>query len=257
MNKKRMIIVVLIISIALGFFSFLFIKTKEKKDYYLYLFTGDTKIVRWYYNDNKWYIANTNEKLADKFDVYSNGKYVGNYRLVYNKAWYYFDSNNKSTIIDGIKFMINTNYDLVSYEYNVKYKDDISIVKKISSEININYLNFTYNLKTINVLNNQKIENIYFIDFYENNSEYNQLGPNYTVAAIIKNDKVYIIKNLDFSESDTKSCSLSLNGVFTFENNNNKILLSCTHFDQIPSDYYLYEEKSNNFKLVVDSLGGV
>ncbi len=256
MNKKQVIIILLIISVILGLCSFLFIKNKEKQEHYLYLFTGDTKIVRWYYNDETWYIANTNEKLSDKFDVYNNGKYLGNYSLMYNKGWYYFDSSNRNVQVDGITFMVNTNYILNSYEYNTNYKKDDNIASKIAKKINIDYLDYNYNLRIANVVNNSKLELIYFIDFYEKNSEYNQLGPNYTVAAIIKNNQVIIIKSLNFSSSSSGACNLNLNGVFTFNDNNNNILLSCTHFDQIPSDYYLYKEKDNTYELVVDSLGG-
>lgn len=256
MKKKHIIIIFLMIGIVLVLGSFLFVKNKEKKAYYLYLFTGDTKIVRWYYNDDTWYIANTNEKLSDKFDVYNNGKFFGNYNLMYNKGWYYFDDNNTNVQIDGIKFMVNTNYNFTSYEYSINYKNNDDIVSKISNKLNINYLNYNYNLRIANIVNNSKLQNIYFIDFYDKDSEYNQMGPSYTVAAIIKNNQVIIIKSFDFSKSSSRTCNLNINGVFTFNDNGNNILLSCTHFDQIPSDYYLYKEKGNTYELVVDSLGG-
>lgn len=256
MNKKQIIILVLLITAFLGITSFLFIKNKEKQERYLYLFTGDTEIVRWYYNNDTWYIVNTNEKMSDSFDVYSNGKYFGNYNLMYNEGWYYFNKSNKNIEIDGIKFMVNTNFDFTSYEYNVTYKNDDDMVKKISDKLNINYLDYDYNLKIFNVTDNKKMENIYFLHFYNKDDEYVKLGPIYTVAAVIKNKEITILKSLSFTNSEVNSCNLTLEGVFTFENNNNKILLSCAHFDQIPSDYYLYEEKLFNYELVVDSVGG-
>lgn len=255
MNKKK-IIIVLIIIIALGLFSFLFVKQQEKKEHYLYLFTGDTKIVRWYYNNDTWYIANTNEKLSDKFDVYNNGKYVGNYSLMYNNKWYYFDDNNKNKQFEGSKFMINTNYDFNSYEYSVSYQKDDELVQKVVNKLNLDYYEFTYNLKSFDIYKNEKLSNIYFVDFYENNSEYNRLGPNYTIAFTVENDKIIVIKYLNFSESDTNSCSFDLTGIFSFENSSNKVLISCVHFDQIPTDYYLYEKKLNKYEILVDSKGG-
>lgn len=258
MTKKKIIIlssIAVVIIVLIG--SFLFMKDKEKKSYYLYLFTGQTKMVKWYYNNNTWYIVNTNEKLADPFDVYSNGNYIGNYDLVYNNKWYYFDKNNKNVNIDGIKFMVNTNYDLTSYGFEIVYKMNDNLVQQVAEELNINYNNFTYNLRTINVSDNSKFDTIYAIDFYEKNAEYNSLGPNYTAVFTIEKNKISIIKYLNFSESSSNSCNLNLDGIFKFENNNNKLLLSCTYFDQIPTDYYLYENKQNKYELIVDSKGGM
>ena len=257
MSKKQIFLlcIVVIVIIALG--SFLFIKTEEKKSYSLYLFTGETKMVKWYYNDSKWYIVNTNEKLSDPFDVYSNGKYVGNYDLVYNNKWYYFDEYNKNVQIDGIKFMINTNYNFTSYAFNVDYKKNDDLAEKLADQLNINYNKFTYNLKTFKISNNNKLETMYAVDFYEKDDEYASFGPSYTVVFNILNNKISIIKYLEFSQSNKDYCSLNVDGVFRFENDNNKILLSCTYFDQIPSDYYLYESNKNNYELIVDSKGGV
>lgn len=257
MNKKRIIILCIVAAVIIALSSFLFIKTEEKKSYSLYLFTGDTKMVKWYYNDNTWYIVNTNEKLADPFDVYSDGKYMGNYDLVYNQKWYYFDEYNKNVQIDGIKFMINTNYNFTSYAFDIEFNKNDDLVERVAQYLDINYSQFTYNLKTFKILNNSKLETIYAVDFYKKNEEYASLGPNYTVVFYTSNNKINIIKDLNFSQSSKDSCSLSINGVFNFENDNNKILLSCTHFDQIPSDYYLYEGNRNTYELVVDSKGGV
>lgn len=257
MSKKQIVILCIVVIVIIALSSFLFIKTEEKKSYSLYLFTGDTKMVKWYYNNSKWYIVNTNEKLADPFDVYSNGKYKGSYDLVYNNKWYYFDEDNKNVQIDGINFMINTNYNFTSYAFDVEYKKNDNLVEQIAEELNINYNKFTYNLKTFKISNNDKLKTIYSVDFYEKNDEYVNLGPSYTAVFYTLNNKIYVIKYLEFSQSNKDYCSLSINGVFTFENDNNKILLSCTYFDQIPSDYYLYENNKNKYELVVDSKGGV
>lgn len=257
MNKKQIFIlcIVAVVIIVLG--SFLFIKIEEKKSYNLYLFTGETKMVKWYYNNSKWYIVNTNEKLADPFDVYSDGKYVGNYDLVYNNKWYYFDEYNKNVQIDGIKFMINTNYNFTSYAFNIEYKKNDDLVEQITQQLDINYNKFTYNLKTFKIANNSKLEILYAVDFYEKNDEYVSLGPAYTAVFYASNNKINIIKYLEFSESNKDYCSLSIDGIFSFENDNNKVLLSCTYFDQIPSDYYLYENNRDKYELVVDSKGGL
>lgn len=257
MNKKQIFIlcVVIIIIITLG--SFLFIKEKEKKSYNLYLFTGEGKMVKWYYNNSKWYIVNTNEKLADPFDVYSDGKYIGTYDLVYNDKWYYFDEDNKNVQIDGTKFMINTNYNFTSYNFSIDYEKNDDLAEQLANLLDINYNKFTYNLKTYNISNNSKLKKIYTIDFYEKNDEYNSFGPTYTAIFSVSNGKINIINYLSFSQSNNKSCSLNMDGIFNFENDNNKILLSCTYFDQIPTDYYIYENKNNKYELVVDSKGGV
>lgn len=257
MSKKQILTLVFVVLAFLGLTFFLFIKTKEKQSKYLYLFTGDHSIVRWYYNNDTWYIANTNEKLNDIFYVYSNGKYQGNYNLVFNDKWYYFDSNNNSKKIEGINFMVNTNYEFKSYEFRTEYINNNELIHKVAKQIGIENNDYYSNLKRITILENDVFKDIYFVDYYKNRTEFNALGPSYTVAFVEKNDKIDIVRIFSFDETDTDSCSLNLAGVFTFENNNNKLLLTCVHFDRIPSDYYLYEYNWNNYNLLIEGNGGV
>lgn len=257
MSKKQILILVFIVLAFLGLTFFFVIKTKEKQSKYLYLFTGDHSIVRWYYNNDTWYIANTNEKLSDKFDVYSDGEYQGNYSLVFNDKWYYFDSNNDSKKFEGINFMINTNYDFNSYEFETEYVNNNELVSEVANEIGIMDSDYDSSLKRITISGNEEFNDIYFVDYYKKQTEFNPLGPSYTVAFIEKNDKIDIVRTFSFDETDDDSCSLNLAGVFTFENNNNKLLFTCVHFDRIPSDYYLYEYSWNKYNLLIEGNGGV
>lgn len=257
MSKKQILTLVFIVLVFLGLTSFFLIKNKHQESKYLYLFTGDHSIVRWYYNNNTWYIANTNEKLSDKFDVYSNGKYQGNYSLLFNDKWYYFDLDNNSKRFDGINFMVNSNYEFKSYEFRTEYINNNELLSAVASKIGIVNNEYDSNLKRITVLDNEEFNYIYFVDFYKMDTEFNVLGPNYTVAFIEKNDKIDIVRTFSFDETDSDSCSLNLAGVFTFENDNNKLLLTCVHFDRIPSDYYLYEYRWNDYNLLIEGNGGV
>lgn len=257
MSKKQIIFLSCIVISFLGLTFFLLINEKEKKSNYLYLFTGDYAIVRWYYNNNTWYIANTNDKLKDSFEVYSNGKYQGNYNLLFNDKWYYFDKNNESYNFDGNNFMINTSYDFESYEFKTESIDNTSIIKNVSNEIGIKNSDYDAILKQTIIYNNEEFDNMYFIDYYKKNVEFNTLGPSYTVAFREINDKIEVIILLNFEESDKDSCSLDLSGIMKFNNGNNKILLSCIHFDRIPTDYYLYEYSWNKYNLLIEGNGGV
>lgn len=257
MNKKQILTLIFIVVVFLGLTSFFLIKNKQQESKYLYLFTGDHSIVRWYYNKDTWYIANTNEMLKDKFDVYSNGKYQGNYNLVFNNKWYYFDSNNNSERFDGINFMINTNYSFKSYEFETEYITNNGLISEVAGNLGIDNSKYDSNLKRAVILGNEEFNYIYFGDFYKKEAEFNILGPSYTVAFIEKNDKIDIVRTFSFDDMDVDSCSLNLAGVFTFENNNNKILFTCVHFDRIPSDYYLYESNMNKYSLLIEGNGGV
>lgn len=257
MSKKQIIVLVFIVLAFLGLVFFLSVKEKKEEEQYFYLFTGDNSIVRWYYNQDKWYIVNTNEKLSDEFEVYSNGKYQGNYNLVFNNKWYYFDSNNESKKFEGINFMINTNYDFKSYEFRIDSINDNLLIEQVSKKINIVNDEYDANLKKAVVYDNENFKDVYFVDYYKKQNEYNHLGPNYTVAFVEKSDTIEIIKILNFDDDDYESCSLNLAGVFKFNNDNNKLLLTCVHFDQIPSDYYLYEYRGNKYNLLIEGNGGV
>jgi len=257
MNKKQKLILIFIVLTFLGLTSFLLIKNKQKESKYLYLFTGDYSIVRWYYNNDTWYIANTNEKLNDKFNLYSNGVYQGKYNLVFNDKWYYFDSENKSKKFEGLNFMINTNYEFNSYEFKTDYINDNRLSREVAKMTGITNSDYDSNIKKVKIFDNDEFDYLYFVDYYKRETEFNVLGPSYTVAFIEKNDTIDIVKMLSFDEKDNDSCSLNMVGMFKFANEHNKLLLNCIHFDRIPSDYYLYEFKWNKYNLLIEGNGGV
>lgn len=256
MSKGKIIIVSCII-IFLGMVSFLVYQVNYKKSKYLYLFTGDTEMVRWYYNDDTWHIANNNKKLNEKFDVYYNGNYIGAYNLVYNNRWYFFDNNNKSTNVVG-DFMINTNYEFTSFKFQENSINDQKIIDKLKNRFTSDGKEYEIDLKEITI-DNENLGKIYVVSFKEISDEYEVMGPSYSAVFTYFNNKITFLKELDFSNNNnnnTNKCYLDLEGVFTFENKNIKIFLSCQHYDNIPSDYYMLEKKWNKYEVIVDTLGG-
>ena len=253
MNKKQVLVLILIVALFLGGILFLISIDKKNKSKYFYLFSGDSKIVRWYYTNKTWYIMNQNTPLDEKFDVYSYGINKGKYNLVFSKKWYYFDDNNDSHDIDGIKYMINTNYDFKSYEFLEENSDDEDVESEIFKEMGLSQIDYNIRLMKYIIEDNENINTVYSAGFYKNQDEYSPLGPSYTVAFLIDKGKLKIISNLSFDTEDAESCQLGLVGLFNFENRD-KILVNCSHFDQIPSDYYLYDAKS--YDLLVASEGG-
>lgn len=253
MSKGKIIIISGII-IFLGLVSFLVYKVNYKKSKYLYLFTGDTEMVRWYYNDDTWYIVNNNKQLTEKFDVYINGNYMGAYNLVYNNRWYFFDNDNKSSNIIG-DFMINTNYEFTSFKFQENNINDQKIIDKLKKRFTSDSKDYEIYLNEITI-DNEDLEKIYVASFKEVSDEYEVIGPTYSAVFTYINNKINFIKEFDFSNSSASKCYLDLEGIFTFENKNIKILLSCQHYDNIPSDYYMLEKKWNKYEVIVDTLGG-
>lgn len=254
--SKGKVLIISIVLVFLGIVSFLIYQVNYKKSKYLYLFTGDTEKVKWYYNNDTWYTANTNKMLKDKFQVYTNGNYSGDYNLVYNDKWYFFDDNNNSVDILG-NFMINTNFEFKSNSFTSNRIEDSEITNKLRKKFSDNNKNYEVVLNEINIDSDQEPLKVYTISFKEISNEYEVIGPDYTAIFTYINNKVGLIREINFLRNDSLSpCYLNLEGVFTFENKNTKLLVSCEHYDVTPSDYYLFEKKGNQYKLLIDTLGG-
>ena len=253
MEKKRLTIIVVLTTVILiaSLGAFLYFYEKKKANYF-YLFTGDVNMIKWYYNNGKWYVVNANEKLDDLFDVYADGKYRGKYRLVFNDQWYYFDNNNSSVKFDSKTFMVNTNYDFKSYTFDYNFIQNDYLAKSVAAKVKLNSDNWTYSLTKVDV---EDFEDIYLIDFYIDD-DIDSMWTSYSVAFTYDNDSIKVIKSVDSRTISLGYCSLKANGIFTFDNNNPKLLLSCANFDRLPDQYFLYEYSWNNYKLLIESNGG-
>lgn len=256
MEKKKLtsiiILIVAVLILLLG--TFLYFHEKNKS-YYLYLFTGDVNMIKWYYNEEKWYIVNNNEQMDEKFDLYLMGAYKGQYKLAFNEEWYYFDNNNESVDFDYTPFMINTNYEFTSYKYKYNFVNDDSLAKIIANKINLNISDYEYRLTEAQIYGLDDIKSIYLIDFYTPDNVIS-MWPSYSVAFTYNNNKVKIINHINSDNIPVGYCSLNVNGVFTFKNNKPKILISCANFDKLPGEYFLYEYSWNNYELLIKSNGG-
>lgn len=254
--SKGKVLIISIILVFLGLVSFLIYQVNYKKSKYLYLFTGETEKVRWYYNDNTWYTANTNKILKEKFKVYMDGRYTGDYYLVYSDRWYFFDDNNNSVDTLG-NFMINTNFDFNSSNFVLERVENKEIIDKLRKRFIASGKEYEISLGKISIDNNSTLDELYVVSFKEKSNEYEVIGPDYSAIFTYKNNKMNFIREMNFlTDNSSNRCYLNLEGVFTFENKNTKLLVSCLHYDITPNDYYLYEKKGNKYNVLIDTIGG-
>ena len=167
--KKGIIILIGILMVYLGVMYIFFGKKNisEQNANEILLIHYNTKFQ---YNNYKWQkIGNDNytEYEGKKYNVYNNGKFFGNYELMFNKKWYMFDDNNNSVKFDFELFAHYGKKELKFINYEVSYfeKKDIEVINKAIKLIGIeDYKDFYEGEKlVINYDDDMRDETIYIV----------------------------------------------------------------------------------------------
>lgn len=192
--KKKYIIVFICLAFYLIIMFLVFGDSKNKKNgkpNYI-LFANDQI---WEYNNSEF--SNTSNIVEiigeNKFHIYENGTYIGNFNLgLYESKMYLFDDNNNSYKYNGelMGFTDNNKHKVADLVNQALDENDTNIIKK---EFNNNNLNYQY----INLDNVKK----YVFDIDDDN----------------QNEIIYNISNMFDEEKEEKGYSL------IFINDNGKI----------------------------------
>jgi hypothetical protein len=157
------------------------------KNYYGVI--GDNSI--WKYNSGNWYKATENEVQGNKMDVFVNGNYFGNYKLMKGTTWNLFDDDN--------------NY--IDYEGDfIAFSKDLNV--KIES----------FDIRQINVLELNEINNTFGRTF-----DMNSFSTNEVIEKDLDfdglNDKIINLSNLDLDNQKEYF------NIIYIKQNNNKIII--------------------------------
>ena len=207
-NGEKIFLIVLVIYVLIMLLVFLPNYLKKQNET-MFIMTTRYKIK---YEKGKWKkITNSDDYKLRKLNIYLDGDYFGEYRILYSNRFTLLNDNDEIVPYDGIIFAYSGSNKIklheISYNEEINYKDD-EIVKDALSKIGITQMAY-YNIRqksSIDIDNDNKNEYIYIIDNYEkasNNSidgitgpVANDSGKNFSVIFMYKNNKVYIIDKI-------------------------------------------------------------
>ena len=167
--KKGIIIFLGVLLIYLGIMYMLFGRKNisEQNANEIILIHYNTKFK---YNDYKWKkIENDDYKEYESknYNVYDNGKFFGNYELMFNKKWYMFDNDANSVKFD---FELFAHYgekklNFIDYKVEPLEQKDVEVINDALNLIGINDYSGIYagEKVVINYDNDRKDESVYIV----------------------------------------------------------------------------------------------
>lgn len=238
MNKTnlKVYVILLVIFGIMGFCAFLISdKLKnEVENLNAYLVIDCNRVFK--YDNNNWTNVGSMKDIAmDKFKIYSNNNYIGDYYVSEGNDKYYFfddDYNSKSVESPFIAISVNSTVSLIDYKIGEFDNDDYDNINSYFKKINISYDgDYSIMEKYIADLNNDsKDDYIYILS--------NQLYSDklfYIIFAKVGNKYITIDNQLDSDDIVNYSLGWILN---ISENGLNDIILR--EFNNETYDYYLY-----------------
>jgi len=251
-NKKTVIIIIsimvtyLILSIVL--FGWNNLKNKFQT-INIMLSTGDKISLK----DGNWIdIKDEKEYNWNKFDIYVENNFFGNYNLLYNDKWYIFDNNRNSIKYDGRILGINGNikYDVINFTEESFDNIGTNSLKKILDDNEIDYpKEFTYAKKsTLDIDGDEKDETIYTVSnafTYESG-----LNKKFSIVFIENNDIDILYEDYVSSKDQYDLCVPKINSIIDINKDSKyEIILECNYFSVMGTCTSLYEPENGKYKL--------
>lgn len=215
--KKSYIIIIAIFAIYAGVMIFFFgIFDKDAKEG-TYLVIGNN--TRWTYQDGEWKDIEEQDNFFDKnkFQIYKDFEYKGDYYMqYYNDTWYFFDDNNSShnlygelvayyseNPIDVLSFKIEEltsvseiNNLIKEYDVSIESLKELSVNQKVSIDIdNDGELEHIYSLSNLAGEEEGSTEYTFSILLYEDNQKIEGLHKNVSLTSSKVVENYYLISN--------------------------------------------------------------
>ena len=203
------------------FIFFLYPNYKDKHNKTSIIVDKDAK---WYYEDSKWKdMTSTNQYNWQKFDIYQDGSYFGNYSLLYNDKWYAFGDNRTPITMDGTEiFAIKTNQ---KYKYGSFILEDISEADLDSDGEDEKIFVVS------NIFTDETVRDIFNFIF------------------IVKNGKITIIKkDINTYDNMYRMCKAYLSHLVDITGDGNyEIITGCGYYSDKKQCIEMYQKKRNKY----------
>ncbi len=256
-NKK--IYIILIVSLVVFFivmFSLLGVKNIKEEQYSSTIIIGNSTV--WTFSDKKWnnitYKSSLKNLSWEKYHVFSNKEYAGEYYLWHDDKWYVFDENKKAILLEG---------DLIAYSANSDLKLQSPSEKTVE---NFDYINYVLEKNDLSL--SSKFTSIYKVDFdIDNDSTEEEFyiisnafsmdftpDKTFSIAFMVKEDTIYYLYKDVTDNKAFNGCKPYYN-FFLDVNDDNKyeLVLSCSKYSVIDQIDMLYEFNDNEFKILISN----
>lgn len=256
-NKRYKIIIIVLVVYLLVFFLFLGLKNIKNKNQKITLLIGDSTV--WEYENKTWFNITSNSRIDNlswqKYEVFLDNKYKGNYDLWYDDTkWYAFNQDKTPVNLEGELIAYKANHDLKIKNFEVRETTNNTYVHQIlrdnnlktSSQLTVN------NVINIDIDNDGINEDIYTIS---NAFPFDFTPEKYfAMVFMVKEEIIYPIYTNIESAKYGNSCKPFIRAFLDIEDDNNyEIIISCGRYSiQKPEDM-LYQLKNNKFKQVISN----
>lgn len=253
--KYIVIIVILIIYGIVMYFAFGVDEARERKAATTIL-VGDSAI--WNYSSRDWMRVNTPSLLSSlnwqKFKVYIDNQYFGNYLVWRDDKWYLFDDDKKAVSYQGNLFAYQADFNMEILDFTTTAITDYTYVQQVLKAHGLD-TNSQYTLANLSKVDFDKdgiledfyvVSNVFAIDFFP--TKY------FSFVFMVDNNKIYMLyEDVDVNDG-VNGCKPSLYTVADFDNDKeNELILTCAKYsNQVPL-IMLYEFRDDAFEIEISN----
>ena len=254
--KKKYIIVFIGLVFYLIIMFLIFGDSKNKKNGKVnYILFANNQI--WEYTNSEILnVPNVVEIIGkNKFNIYENGTYKGNFNLgLYESKMYLFDDNNNSYKYDGelMGFTDNNKHKVANLINQTLDENDTTIIKRVFNNNNLNYqyINLNNVKKYIfDIDNDSKNEIIYNIsNMFDEEKE----GKGYSLIFVNDNGKINeLIKDIKSNEESLlKGYGYYINNIADINNDKkSEFIIAKSKYGSSNLCYMLIESVKNKYKI--------
>lgn len=210
---------------------------------------------KWYYENGKWYnMTRTKQYNWQAFDIYQDGKFLGNHYLLYNDRWYIFDKDRNPIDQEGVDiFAIKTNqkYKYGDFTLEEVKESDEKYIRDVLDDNNIVTMDFT----TKNVINfdldgDNKQEKLFIIS-----NVFTTESPKdvFNFIFMVKDNNISIIKkDIETYDKMYDMCQayvaylVDLTGNGTYE-----IITGCGYYSDKKQCIEMYQLKNKKYQKII------
>lgn len=209
---------------------------------------------KWQYNGEEWEdITDKNEYNWQKFDIYENNKFVGNYNALFNETWHFYDDDNTPIKIDStnmIAIRSNRKYSVADFKEREISQDEMKYVNKVLEDNNISTTDFTASSVIEYDINNDKEdEKIFTISniFTENFTK-----DIFNFIFVVKGDRITVVsKTTDDFTNMYDNCKMYVSKIVDVDGNNKyEIITGCGYYSDRNNCFEMYELHNNKYQKI-------
>ena len=256
-GKRYKIIGIILTVYLIGFFLIFGLSNVKDGKRKLTLLVGDNTF--WRYSDKSWLNITTKETINSlnwqKYKVYLDNKYFGEYSLWYDDSkWYAFKSDKSAVIMEGDLLAYSSNFDLDIKEFEIKENTNNTYVHQVlaknelptSSQMTIN------SVVKVDIDNDGIEEEIYTIsnafasDFYPDKL--------FSIAFMVKDEQIYSMYTNIEEASFGNGCKPYVRAILDInEDKTYEVILTCGKFSIQKQEDMLFKLNKEKFDLLISN----